>query len=89
MKVSQLGNREPRSKLRHLSLLCVLSHSTLPTGWNLRNGDGSGSDSQEFHENRIEALARCLHCLEHRPIYQNVAGLISGQGTHLGCRFNT
>ena len=41
-----------------------------------------------FLKKQFTSLARWLSWLEHHPIHQNVVGLISSQGTQLGCEFN-
>ena len=49
------------------------------------------SNNQGFHfpspkePKTAAALAWCLSGLECHPLHQKVAGLIPGQGTHLGC----
>ena len=37
---------------------------------------------------RLTAVAGWVSWLEHRPIHQEAVGLIPGQGTYLGCRFD-
>ena len=48
----------------------------------------SGTDEMVIqYEGKYRTLARWLSWLEHRPIHQDVAGSILGQGTYLGCMF--